>query len=142
MKPYWIPLLCVALLAINANAQTPAGTAQTHVAAAKAAAKEDFSGVINLCNEPQPATGQRANAQQANAPAQRTIPPASQWYAEPAKVFDNLYFIGSKDVSAWAITTSEGIILIDSLYDTLSKNKSRTASKKWVSTQPRSNTWS
>ncbi len=117
MKPYWIPLLCVALLAINANAQTPAGTAQTHVAAAKAAAKEDFSGVINLCNEPQPATGQRANAQQANAPAQRTIPPVSQWYAEPAKVFDNLYFIGSKDVSAWAITTSEGIILIDSLYD-------------------------
>jgi metallo-beta-lactamase class B len=119
MKRYWIALLCVALLAINANAQAPTGTVQTHVDAAKAAAKQDYSGVINLCNEPQPAAGQRATppAQQANAPAQRTIPPASQWYAEPAKVFDNLYFIGSKDVSAWAITTSEGIILIDSLYD-------------------------
>jgi metallo-beta-lactamase class B len=31
-------------------------------------------------------------------------------------VFDNLYFIGTKVHSAWALTTSEGIIIIDSLY--------------------------
>jgi len=142
MNRHLVLLLFIVLLAINANAQAPAGAAAAHVAAAKAAARQDYAGVLNLCE--QPASGQRAApaAQQANAPAQRTIPPASQWYAEPAKIFDNLYFIGSKDVSAWAITTSDGIILIDSLYDTLSKNKSRTASKKWVSTQPRSNTWS
>ncbi len=119
MKRCWVSLLCVVLLTISANAQAPAGTADAHVAAAKAAARQDYSGVINLCNPPQPAAGQRATPppQQTNSPAQRTIPPASQWYAEPAKVFDNLYFIGSKDVSAWAITTSDGIILIDSLYD-------------------------
>ena len=119
MKCYWLPLLCAASMAINANAQKPAGTAETHVAAAKSAAGQDYSGVINLCNEPQPPTGQRAApaGQQANAPATRTAPPASQWYAEPAKVFDNLYFVGSKDVSAWAVTTSEGIVLIDSLYE-------------------------
>lgn len=35
--------------------------------------------------------------------------------AEPMKVFDNVYFLGTKFVSAWAITTSEGIILIDAL---------------------------
>jgi len=35
--------------------------------------------------------------------------------AEPAKIFDNLYFIGIPSVSAWAITTSAGIIVIDSL---------------------------
>jgi len=35
--------------------------------------------------------------------------------AEPAKIFDNLYFIGIPGVSAWAITTSAGIIVIDSL---------------------------
>lgn len=36
---------------------------------------------------------------------------------EPTKVFDNLYCIGSVSVVAWAINTSEGIILIDSMWD-------------------------
>jgi metallo-beta-lactamase class B len=33
----------------------------------------------------------------------------------PGKAFDNLYFVGSKWVSAWAIVTSEGIVLIDAM---------------------------
>jgi len=33
------------------------------------------------------------------------------------KVFDNLYFVGQSEYSAWAVTTSEGIILIDTLFD-------------------------
>jgi len=36
--------------------------------------------------------------------------------AEPMKVFDNLYFIGQKAVTTWALTTSEGIVLIDAGY--------------------------
>ena len=32
-------------------------------------------------------------------------------------MFDNLYFVGTKFHSSWALTTSEGIILIDTLYD-------------------------
>jgi len=32
---------------------------------------------------------------------------------EPARVFDNLYFVGDRSTSAWALTTTEGIILID-----------------------------
>lgn len=36
---------------------------------------------------------------------------------EPTKVFDNLYCIGSKSVVAWALTTSDGIILIDTMWD-------------------------
>ena len=35
--------------------------------------------------------------------------------APPTKVFDNLYYLGMKSVSAWALTTSDGIILIDTL---------------------------
>lgn len=35
----------------------------------------------------------------------------------PTRVFDNLYCIGSKSVVAWALNTSEGIILIDSMWD-------------------------
>lgn len=33
----------------------------------------------------------------------------------PTRVFDNLYYVGSKSLSSWAITTSRGIILIDAL---------------------------
>jgi metallo-beta-lactamase class B len=122
MKPRWVFALVAALLfSSNGLAQNPSEAIQQHVDAAKAAARTDYSGVINLCNQPQPAAGQRAAtatpAQRGNAPAQRTAPPRDRWYAEPAKIFDNLYFIGSKDVSAWAVTTSDGIILIDSLYE-------------------------
>jgi metallo-beta-lactamase class B len=45
-----------------------------------------------------------------------TIPPRDRWYAEPAQVFDNLYFVGSLIHNSWALTTSEGIIIIDTLY--------------------------
>ncbi|MEY4545541.1 MAG: hypothetical protein RL685_1736 [Pseudomonadota bacterium] len=44
-------------------------------------------------------------------------PERSKWYAEPAKVFDNLYYVGMTEYSAWAVATSAGIILIDTLYD-------------------------
>lgn len=39
--------------------------------------------------------------------------PANSSPVEPARVFDNLYFVGDRSTSAWAITTSEGIILLD-----------------------------
>jgi metallo-beta-lactamase class B len=57
----------------------------------------------------------------------RKIPQKSDWYQEPAKVFDNLYWLGSwgdfhripttTGDSTWAVNTSDGIILIDSGYD-------------------------
>jgi len=34
---------------------------------------------------------------------------------EPFKVFDNLYYIGMDNISAWALTTSEGIILFEAM---------------------------
>jgi metallo-beta-lactamase class B len=33
------------------------------------------------------------------------------------KVFDNFYFVGQTQYSVWAITTSEGIIVIDAIFD-------------------------
>jgi metallo-beta-lactamase class B len=33
------------------------------------------------------------------------------------KVFDNLYFVGQTEYSAWVVTTTEGMILIDTLFD-------------------------
>lgn len=36
--------------------------------------------------------------------------------ATPAKLFDNLYYVGRTDVGAWVIETSGGLALIDTLY--------------------------
>src|SRR5271156_4351326 len=36
--------------------------------------------------------------------------------AEPMKVFDNLYFVGTKEVTTWILTTPDGYIMIDSGY--------------------------
>ena len=43
-------------------------------------------------------------------------PPRETWYAEPSKVFDELYFVGGKIHSSWALRTRAGIILIDTIY--------------------------
>jgi metallo-beta-lactamase class B len=94
-------------------AQVPADTAEAHLALAKAAARQDFTALYNsLCVEAKPPT---APSRAPGAPP--PPPPVSEWHVAPAKVFDNLYFVGSKPVSAWAVTTSQGIILIDALFD-------------------------
>jgi metallo-beta-lactamase class B len=97
-------------------------TADAHVAAAKAAAGQEHTAVFNsLCAAPTPAPAPAPvpqPAQQPAAPRQAPPPPArSLWHAEPAKVFDNLYYLGQTEYSAWAVTTSDGIIIIDTLFD-------------------------
>lgn len=47
----------------------------------------------------------------AGAPA--AAAPTNNSPVEPARVFDNLYFVGDRGTSAWALTSSEGIILLD-----------------------------
>ncbi len=55
-------------------------------------------------------------SQHAAGRSARPAPARETWYAEPAKVFDSLYFVGSKIHSSWELTTSQGIILIDTLF--------------------------
>jgi metallo-beta-lactamase class B len=60
------------------------------------------------------------------------VPARTSWYTEPKKAFDNLYWLGSfgsaysasgdAGDSIWAVTTSEGIILIDTAYDYQAKD--------------------
>lgn len=95
-----------------------AQSVDAHVAAAKAAAGSDHVSLFTrLCTPPAPraAAAPPAAAPQAPRPPAGP-PPASAWHVEPAKVFDNLYFVGEKEYSAWAVTTSEGIILIDAIF--------------------------
>lgn len=38
-------------------------------------------------------------------------------FVAPARVFDNLLFLGASSVSCWAIETSEGLIMIDAMWN-------------------------
>ena len=95
--------------------QVKADSAEAHVAAARAAAGQDHTGLFNrLCIPPAPAPAAAPRSPGAPPPGP---PERSTWHAEPVKVFDNLYFLGEIEYSAWAVTTSAGIILIDAIYD-------------------------
>ena len=37
----------------------------------------------------------------------------------PFQVFDNLYYVGAKNASAWLLESDQGLILFDSLYGEL-----------------------
>ena len=43
------------------------------------------------------------------------LPPMPNYTVEPTRLFDNMYFVGMTSQNAWAITTSDGIILLDTL---------------------------
>jgi metallo-beta-lactamase class B len=126
--------LLVAMVGIT-SAQTPAAPVESYVGVAKAAAGTDWSGTfLRLCIPPTAGTqGGRGPAAQAGGRGQgiqagargatRLSPPRESWYAEPAKVADNLYFLGTQVHSAWAIAGSEGIIVIEALFDYAAKDE-------------------
>lgn len=106
--------LTTCLPAIAGGAAPLAGQAvspdvERHVEAARAAAGSEHVRAFHyLCEVPDPPRGNPA-------------PPAPEgkpsWYAAPAKVFDNLYFLGTRSLNSYAVTTSDGIVIIDPLYD-------------------------
>lgn len=81
------------------------------LAASKNFAGFDFTGTLaRLCIAPQTGPGDDV--------APGAPPPRDTWYADPAKVFDDMYFVGGKLHSAWALTAGNGdIILIDTIYN-------------------------
>jgi metallo-beta-lactamase class B len=122
MKRVTIATLAAALSGTLLAAQNAPDTADAHVARAKTAAGDTYKNLFDfLCAVPgargagPQAGGPRAGGQRpGGAPA---TPDRSTWYVEPVKVFDNLYFVGQSEYSAWALTTTDGIILIDTLFD-------------------------
>ena len=106
------------LCAMGVAIATQTGTTDAHVAAAKAAAGTDFAGVFNrICTEATASTDPASRPARGANPRPPGPPARETWHAEPAKVFDNLYFLGQTEYSVWAVTTSAGIILIDSIFD-------------------------
>src|SRR5215475_2296156 len=90
-------LLAASVLAAQSANEAP----DAHIAAAKAAAGEDFQNLFNFqCYGPGPggqraaAGGGRGGQSRGGARGPQGPPERSTWYAEPVKVFDNLYFFG------------------------------------------------
>ena len=83
--------------------------AQKHIAAAMALAKSDL---VNEAKAFCTATGPQRVALARQAAG---LPQLEDRPLEPIKVFENLYYLGFSDVGAWAIPTSDGIILMDTL---------------------------
>ena len=99
-----------------ASTQTSApATVDGLVSAAKNAAGLDWPGTfLRLCivpPPPEPRAARPAGAAQPGPPARST------WFAEPAKVADNLYFLGTRIHSSWALVGSDGIIVLEGLFD-------------------------
>jgi metallo-beta-lactamase class B len=95
----------------GAAAQNTADAIDAHLVAARNAAGFDFTGTLaRLCVAPPAVPLTIRDVAPGPPPARET------WYIEPAKVFDNLYFVGSKIHNSWALTSNEGIILIDTLF--------------------------
>src|ERR1700683_563492 len=103
-------LVALALISSLTFAQNAQNAIDAHLTAARNAAGFDFTGTLaRLCVAP-PFTSGIRDVAPGKPPARET------WFTEPAKVFDNLYFVGSKIHSSWALMTNDGIILIDTLF--------------------------
>lgn len=123
-------LVVAVVFSIGVAVAAAQDTPDSHVAAARAAAGQEYTALFNqLCPaasaapQAQGAQGGARGARGAGANAaapqgqRRGAPDSSTWHAEPVKVFDNLYFVGMTEYSAWAVVTSQGIIVIDTIYD-------------------------
>ena len=135
-KPLVIAALAAALLGTALSAQGPASEMDAHINAAKTAAGLDYRATfVNLCfaganpggarpGGAAPAGGRDAAAggRAAAAPGAgpggggrgpAPTPDRATWYASPYKVFDNLYWLGTRQHSSWALRTSDGLVILD-----------------------------
>ena len=85
--------------------------AQAHVAKAKAIAGSDAKLMMRFDNTCGPLGPQRPALEAQNA-GQKPEPPRP---VEPVQIFDNMWYFGFNTIGAWAIQTSDGVILIDAL---------------------------
>jgi metallo-beta-lactamase class B len=115
-----------ALVGTTLSAQAPPSEVDAHISAARAAAGLDYRATfVNLCfaganpglaNPAAARAGGAGRAEGRGGAAARgpaTTPDRATWYASPFKVFDNLYWLGTRQHSSWALRTSDGLIILD-----------------------------
>lgn len=90
---------------------------QAALQAAKSAAGFDFTGtLVRVCLLPQSGGENTRDELPGYVTNPASVPARDTWFAEPARVFDDLYFVGGKLHSSWALTTTDGIIIIDTIF--------------------------
>ena len=98
--------LSAAMVAVPVSAQDAGGSHagslayQDHFDAANLLAAQDLAG---------------RNLYDCKTPPESASPRGTPLVAPPAKVFDQLYYLGTNIVASWALVTSAGIIQIDTL---------------------------
>jgi metallo-beta-lactamase class B len=121
--PLLIGVCGAALAGAALLAQTPVNETDAHINAAKAAAGLDYRATfVNLCfiganpglaNPAAARAGGPGLAAGRGAAGAGGTPDRGTWYASPYKVFDNFYWLGTRQHSSWALRTTEGLIIID-----------------------------
>jgi glyoxylase-like metal-dependent hydrolase (beta-lactamase superfamily II) len=114
-----VPLFGAVLVAgsLIADADAQPAAVQTHLEAARAAIAppvanehrpyESFNALYDqVCAAPRLPDQMRMNDRSA-------VVPRAEWYTWPAEIFDNLHFIGTKTAGVWAVSSPEGIMIID-----------------------------
>jgi len=103
--------------AVPTNARDFDAEIEEAVRSAKTAAGFEWLGTLNrVCLLPASQAEDTSDQLPRYIQDPSAVPPRESWFADPARVFDNLYFVGGRIHSSWALTTSEGIIIIDTLY--------------------------
>ncbi|MDA1183633.1 MAG: MBL fold metallo-hydrolase [Acidobacteria bacterium] len=114
--------MAVSVASVSLAAQSPAARdfdeeIRASLQAAKRAAGFEFLGtLVRTCLLPQSGGENTSDNLPRYISDPSSVPARETWYADSAKVFDNLYFVGGSVHSSWALTTSDGIILIDTIY--------------------------
>ena len=98
-----VPTILAALVPANGSAQAARfrrdfdAEIEAALRSAKRAAGFEFLGTLNrICLLPASGGVNTSNNLPRYVRDPSTIPPREAWYADPAQVFDNLYFVGGK----------------------------------------------
>jgi metallo-beta-lactamase class B len=125
MARHWrlsVTLVSALASAVLVSAQAPArrdfdAEYRAAVQMAKDSAEFEHLGtLVRTCLLPQSGGENTSDVVPAYVTDPSRAPPRNRWYAEPARIFDNLYFVGGRVHSSWALTTTDGIILIDTIF--------------------------
>ncbi|MGD8873497.1 MAG: MBL fold metallo-hydrolase [Gemmatimonadota bacterium] len=99
-------------------AQSITDEVRARVETARAAAGDEHAYYFNaVCTVPIEAVGAEPVDLEGFPTALPSTDPDRDWYAEPVRVFDDLFFLGQTAYSVWGLRTSAGVILVDAIFD-------------------------
>jgi len=111
-------LIAIPLVLVACAPPPPEEEVLERIEAARTAAGTDHQFVFGqLCSGPIEAVGAAPVTGAVPAALPNTDPERGDWYTDPIQVFDDLYYLGQSRFSVWGLRTSEGIILVDAIFD-------------------------